>query len=347
MDAPRRQVKTIQRAVDHWQENGIIGTNVAETLRENIKIIPFDWRLLALFSFIVALICIVISIGTVFSDRELIERLSIIFNSPHYVKLSILTGLSLAIFAFGNYRRITYPTKVYSNEAILFLGVLGIACSVYQLGMMLDTGSGHFSLLLLLTFVIYGILGVLLKSNLIWIFALFSIGGWFGAETGYASGWGAYYLGMSYPLRFVLFGGVLTATAFGLHSVPLFNHVKRSTLVIGLLYLFIALWILSIWGNSEMWYMRNSSDLAFWSLLFAAIAIAAIVHGLFYDDTVTRGFGIVFLFINLYTKFFELFWDGMYKTLFFIVAAIGFWIIGYFAEKWYLDAVSRQITNPK
>ena len=33
---------------------------------------------------------------------------------------------------------------------------------------------------------------------------------WMGAETGYISGYGMYFLGMNYPLRFVLFGAMLT-----------------------------------------------------------------------------------------------------------------------------------------
>ena len=82
-----------------------------------------------------------------------------------------------------------------------------------QLGLALDTGSRHISLLLLLSFVVYAALGVLLQSNLIWIFALASLGSWMGTETGYMSGWGAYYLGMNYPLRFVLFGTLLTGSA--------------------------------------------------------------------------------------------------------------------------------------
>lgn len=55
----------------------------------------------------------------------------------------------------------------------------------------MDSGTGHFSLLLLISFGIYALLGWLLKSNLIWIFALVSLGGWMGTETGYMSGWGA------------------------------------------------------------------------------------------------------------------------------------------------------------
>jgi len=94
-------------------------------------------------------------------------------------------------------------------------------------------------------------LGFFFNSNLIWIFSLFSLGGWFGASTGYISGWGVYYLGMNYPLRFVLFGGMLVGAALTLETQKRFKSFFRTTLIVGLLYLFIALWILSIFGNYD------------------------------------------------------------------------------------------------
>ncbi len=67
--------------------------------------------------------------------------------------------------------------------------MLATAGAIAQLGVMFDTGSGHYSILLLLSFLIYAVLGVRLESNLIWVFALASLGGWMGTETGYMSGW--------------------------------------------------------------------------------------------------------------------------------------------------------------
>ena len=337
MDVSKKEGKVIRRALEYWRENSLINAGQAAALSQDIKVMPFDWRLLARLSFIVAIICSVTAIGAVLADEALMRLVNAIFDAPHYTKLAVLALISTGILIFGHQQQTLHPQRVYGNEAILFLGVLGIAGAVYQLGMTFDTGSGYFAPLLLLSFVIYGILGWVLKSNLIWLFALFSIGGWFGAETGYKSGWGAYYLGMNFPLRFVLFGGVLTAIALGVQNIKAFNHFRRSTLVTGLLYLFVALWILSIWGNSSHWYDRSHPELFLWSLLFGAVAIAAILHGLRFENGITRGFGVVFLFINLYTKFYEHFWDGMYKAAFFAVLAVSFWVIGHYAEKiWYL-----------
>ena len=88
-----------------------------------------------------------------------------------------------------------------------------------------------------------------------------------------------------------------------------------------LLYLFISLWILSIfgdYGDMTSWYQARHMELFHWSLLFGAAACAAIWLGVKDDDAMLRGYGLVFLGLNLYTRFFEWFWDSLNKGLFFI-----------------------------
>jgi hypothetical protein len=263
----------------------------------------------------------------------LLERF---FDAPAGAKCVALALLAAGLYWWGVRRLALDPAQVYRNEAILFLGVLATAGAIYQLGRALDTGSGHFSILLLLSFLVYATLGVAVDSNLIWVFALASLGGWMGTETGYMSGWGAYYLGMNFPLRFVLFGGILTACAFALEPHPKAQRFYRSTLTMGLLYLFIALWIMSIFGNygdMHAWERVKQIELFHWSILFGLVACGAIYHGLKFDNGITKGFGLTFLFINLYTRFFELFWNSIHKAVFFALLGLSFWYLGTKAEK--------------
>jgi hypothetical protein len=167
-----------------------------------------------------------------------------------------------------------------------------------------------------------------------------------GTETGYVSGWGAYFLGMNYPLRFVLFGLVLTGSGFAFDTRRLRRDFIRPTRAVGLLYLFIALWIMSIFGNygdMRAWERAGQIELLHWSILFAAAAVAAIWHGIRTDDPMTRGFGITFLGINLYTRFFEFFWDTTHKAVFFAILGASFWFLGARAEKiWNLNRMPQQ-----
>ncbi len=335
MKLPRKQAAIIHDAITQWAQDGLLPAAQAAQLAATIEVQAFDWRRLAKYSFWVALVSIFTSVSAALSDRVLMGLLQRLFDVPAMAKCVGLSLVAAGLYSWGVKRRTQDPTRVYRNEAILFLGVVATAGAITQLGIALDTGSGHFSLLMLLSTLVYAGLGILVESNLIWIFALVSLGGWMGTETGYLSGWGAYYLGMNYPLRFVLFGGLLTGCALALETHAQVSRFFRSTLTMGLLYLFVALWIMSIFGNygdMHRWQQVKQIKLFHWSILFAMVACGAIYHGLKHDNGTTKGFGLTFLFINLYTRFFELFWNSLHKALFFALLGISFWYLGSKAE---------------
>jgi hypothetical protein len=80
------------------------------------------------------------------------------------------------------------------------------------------------------------------------------------------------------------------------------------------------------------WHRIKQIELYYWSLLFGATAIGVIALGLKYDNPPARGFGITFLLINLYTRYFEHFWNATHKAIFFAILAVSFWFIGTKAE---------------
>lgn len=342
---PRKQHAIVVRMIDRWRENAVIDGEAATRLRESISIAVFDWQRTARYAFIVAIVCLVISVGAIVADDVLMRLIERLFNAPAAVKCAFFAAVSAAIFWGGLRLRERHPHRLYSNEAVFFLGVLALAVSILFLGVAIDTGTGHYSVLFLLASVLYGLLGLWFPSALVWVFGLLSLGTWMGTETGYVSGYGMYFLGMNYPLRFVIFGGALTllgiagqhaaAEAEGATFKARLLSMSPQTKVIGLLNLFIALWIMSIFGNygdMTRWERVRQYELFHWSLLFGAAAIAAIWYGLKRDDGVLRGFGLTFLFINLYTRFFEYFWNSIHKAAFFAVLAVSFWYVGSRAE---------------
>jgi hypothetical protein len=85
------------------------------------------------------------------------------------------------------------------------------------------------------------------RSGLVWLFFLLSLGNWFGAETGYMSGWGAYWLGMNYPVRFIFFGGALLALCWVLRAMLQARHLYTTSKAMGLTYLFVAVDHVDFW----------------------------------------------------------------------------------------------------
>lgn len=346
MRLTKKKAKIVKSAIELWIEENVVSQDQGQRLFGSYEVVGFDWKRLAKYSFWVSIICIIISVGAIIADDFLRELLAKLFNAPEIVKCLFTAIIAALIYYYGIKRKNKNPEKVFSNEAIFFLGILATAASITFLGRAIDTVSGHFSLLILLAAIIYGILGLWFPSKLVWIFSLLSIGGWMGTETGYMSGWGAYYLGMNYPLRFVLFGIVLTASSVAFNRWRFRKEFIRPTRVMGLLNLFIALWIMSIFGNygdMHEWEKVKQIELFYWSLLFGLAAVASIYHGIKEDDGMTRGFGITFLFINLYTRFFEYFWDNTHKAIFFAILAVSFWYLGSRAEKiWNLGGLPKQ-----
>ncbi len=345
MKLTRKKSRIVRSAISEWNKDGIISSEEAERLSGSITVIPFDWKKLAGYAFLLAVISIVISVSAVITDKLLMDFLVQLLLAPALVK-SLFFALLASLFLFFGFRRIrNKPHKRFSNEAIVFLGVLSIAASVGFLGIAIGKGSDRISLLFLMASFIYAIIGWAASSRQVWVFSLMSLGAWFGAQTAYISGWGAYYFGMNFPLRVVIFGLALTLAGFimekmgGEEDRGLYGRLAClavPTRVMGYLFLFMALWIMSIFGNygdMNIWRHAGHAELFHWSLLFGAAALACIYHGVKYDDSISRGFGITFILINLYTRFFEFFWGSLHKAVFFAALAVSFWVIGHHAER--------------
>ena len=93
-------------------------------------------------------------------------------------------------------------------------------------------------------------------------------------------------------------------------------------LIFGLLYLNLALWFLTLFGRPLDWV-----------LIFTAAGVVQIIAGARLHDARFTGFGIVFLAIDLYTRFFEHFWDPQSAGIFFLVAGALAMLLGYAFER--------------
>lgn len=335
-EVSKKNYSVIVKAIDFWESNGIVDGDAASRMRDSIRPIPFDWRKAARLLIVAALCCFIVGAAALTHVEWFVRLLMYLFGGKAIVKSVLLAFLAAVFYFWGNRRKRLAPEKYFTNESILFLGVACTASAITWLGVAINDGSGHFSLLVGLAAVIYGLLAIFFDSVLIWIFAVLSLAGWFGAETGYASGWGMYWLGLNYPLRFTIFGAALTALAKLMERSARFLTFQRATLSLGLLFLFTSLWIMSIFGNYgsiDSWYKSSSMELLHWSVLFAAAAGVALWLGIKRDDAMLRGYGIVFLAINIYTRYFETFWNSMNKAAFFLILGASFWLLGSRAEK--------------
>src|ERR1700761_3824409 len=336
LNLDKQESDFLDRVISDWEKQGLVDDEQAVKLRESYEVKGFDWMRLAKYSFWIALICGATSFTFLIVNYSIGNWLKQLYYTPDII-ISILSAVMAAfLFLWGRRREKRFPERVFSNEAIIFTGILFTACCIAYLGKTFDNGSGHYSILFLISVFVYGLLAWRLDSRLIWLFALVSLGSWFGTETGYQTQWSHYFLGMNYPLRFVAFGILLVTACHFLRDRKWFSGVWELTYVVGLLYLFLSLWLLSIFGNYgtiDSWWKTKQITLFYWGIISLAMAGGFMFYGLKFKDSIAREFGITFLIIFIYTKYFEYFWDSTNHTLFFAILAVSFWLIGRKAEK--------------
>src|SRR5258708_8228005 len=146
---PRKHHGIVTRVIDRWRDSGVIDDDTGTRLRASVSIASFDWQRTARYAFIVAIFCLVIAVGAVLADEVLVKLLMRIFNAPAAVKCAFFAVVSGLIFRYGLSLQKKYPHRLYSNESVFFLGVLALAAAVFFLGVAIDTGTGHYSVLFL------------------------------------------------------------------------------------------------------------------------------------------------------------------------------------------------------
>lgn len=107
------------------------------------------------------------------------------------------------------------------------------------------------------------------------------------------------------------------------HTLPSFAHSWEA---VGLTYLNLSLLILSIGWHSHL--------AALWIAVWAVAGVAQILLGARWHDGVFTGFGVTALAINLYTRYFEKFWDQTDAGLFFFLGGVGLFATGFAIEWW-------------
>ncbi len=331
----RKKYRFALKLISLWESGNILSSEEASRLKESIEVSSFDWKKLAKYSFWFAGISLAIAVFALFMDDLIIALIMKILKLPYSVRAFLFGIVSAGFYAWGFCRKKRNPGRQLSGEFLLFVGAVFTAVTVYLLGETFKIPDERYPIIILASATVYLLVGALFPSGVMWMTGLVSLCSWFGAETGYMSGWGAYFLGMNYPLRFVMIGFIITALSF-LMTKGRFAGLRKTTYIIGLLNLFIALWLMSIFGNyggASGYHDASEAELLLWSLLFGAVSVCAIIFGLKRDDEPARGFGLTFLMINLYTRYFEYFWKSTHKAIFFAILGLSFWILGRYSEK--------------
>jgi len=337
IDVTKNERQTIEQALAHWQDQKMLEPEKVSELKNNLDDKGFEWKILARYAFWIALASLIFSVISLFSDDYLETLIEKFYDTPNTVFSIIFLLLAFLFYFLGFRNKCKFPEKTFSNETLMLAGSFATAASIGFLGKVLDRDENHYTILFLLSIIVYGILSVKLNSKLIWVFTLVALGIWFATETAYHSQWGFKFWGMNYPLRFTIFGLLLTGFSYFLQpKIKILSPFQSTSYVIGLLYTMIALWLLSIFGNYsdfDKWTQVRQYEIFYWGLLGIVLSLGLALYGMKIKDHVSRDIGFVFFVINLYTRFVEYLWDNINRTIFFLILAVSFWVVGRWAER--------------
>lgn len=254
------------------------------------------WDLVSLARWLTLLGAVTIGVGVVWLGAQLDAWRSLL-------ELTLAaTGGGLLVLArwLGRAKGMTRTQSALELCASFALQGLTTALAIHY-----STGSHRWGVLVALQSLLAFALAYALGNRLILIHALLSFSAFLGANSGYDSGWGVYWLQVNYPLRFFTGGlvALLVAHFHGNLRRDAWRSFARVYLHYGLLLAHIALWYAALFGyfeGDQAWSSR-AGQRAIFSIVWAALSLASVWAGARMGLATLRTYGFVFFVIDVYT----------------------------------------------
>lgn len=309
--------------ITDWENTGLIDAEQATLLHERFDPSPLSGTVflkwLGLFAVFMLALSFLAFVGTILSSF-----------SPLFSTLCLMAVAGYVMYYGARLASSKEQKHPFTGQALLTVGLVGIYSSLSALYLVSDGDNygSMFGVFMLLTsavafFVAY-------HFHLRWPLLVALLMAFHGVGS-FSQYWGhgSYFLDIQDP-KLMSVIALVTIVWGHVHESELeLKQFKRCLgfghlyLIFGLLYLNLSLWLLSLEYDRSL----------VWIGLFAIAAIAQIVAGARLKDSRFTGFGIVFLSINLYTRFYEYFWDEMSKAMFFTVAGLVAMALAYVFER--------------
>ena len=330
---PHSRNRRIRRELDDLLREEMLSAALYSQLVERYPTEGWDWRSLGRWFLIFGAVSMIAGLA-------LLSHTLFDFTLN---KLAILLGIAmLAGFSGGQWLRRRRPTLIWSGLSLELLGGLLLIGLTFTVGMIYSTGSGNWPALLLIDLLLLIGLSYALRNGLLLVLSAVVFFCWFGGFTGYASGWGAYWFGMNYPLRFLLAAIAMIAIAI-IHQqseagvLARYRGFCKIWLSAGLFFAEMALWLLALFGNfnldSDWWHRSSVAELVVFNALWAGLNIGLIVLGVRLAMRMLTGYGATFLIIQIYTLFFAHLAEHLGLLLSLLIAGGGALALTFYLEQ--------------
>ncbi len=298
---PRRMQRIMRSELGILRREGLLD---ASTYNELLALYPserWDFSSLGRWFLIFGSICFVS--GVLVLGATIFE--------PTLPKLAVLLGVLISGCFYSGWVLRTRD-MIWTKRSLELLGGIAIIGLTFTLGVIFSSGSGNWPALLLIDMLILLPLAYLLRNVLLVIVNMLVFFIWFGGVTGYISGWGAYFFGMNYPLRFLI-AGLLMAGFSLIHrraeqqQLRAYDGFFKVWLSGGIFFSEMALWLMSIFGNYGSiygFYLESAGELLLFNSMWAGFNVGLLWLGSNYGLRMLRGYAITYLLIQAYTIYF-------------------------------------------
>ena len=327
-----KEYKFLNHTIDNWLSNDDITEEKANELKNTIEEPKSYGQQIAQYFFFIALSCILLAFAAIFIDDKFIEKLKHYFSLTNLFIAILFTVLSTICFIYLKKKRHAISPAPFEVYAIVSSLLVATALTYYCK----ETGFGpkYTGFLIVLAALLFSI-SAWLGSSAVWITGILALMGWYGAFSTWQSN-NDLFLSMNYPLRFTVFGLLICICSYIQSYIKPLSTTHRITYITGLIILLTGLWGVSVFGNYnslDEWSKVRQIQIIWYALLFAIIAAMILFYGIRRHDDLTSDIGVVALLFNLYSRYFEYFWDTTNKGIFFLILGISFWFIGKWIEK--------------
>jgi len=260
-------------------------------------------------------------LGRRLQERSTAQMVKLGFLADNDLRLgttSLTIGYILASIAFQTFNYLMYPLNTeycWSQEVLIpYFSFLAIAFFLYAAYRMKDQ--------------IALLFGIGFLSHAIGFFSAYFFS--------------CYVIGVRFPVIQSLVGALLVF--IGLWHVEkvrsredhYFFMFGRTYQSLGLLFVYISLWIMSIWGityQESYWNQSPAAELWFTNILFLAASLGGMLFGAFKEDRMYFNYGLTFFIIDTYTLFFSHVWSTVGSAVGSLFLGILLVSTGYFLRR--------------
>ena len=335
MKLNRKQKETTLRLIEWWTDEGYLTSDQSRQLRDSISIKTINWKKVAEYLMILAIISIVVAFLTLVADEWILEIFERFFEMSDTAILILLLLLSGG-FLFAAWRMPSHRKKQrISMESLLVLGSISFGGALNYFGKISGlTGSGEIFLVAVYAiqaFAIAWFFKSLIFSGIGWAAIML----WLGIESSANGNAGNGWMGMNLALRYLFFSLIPLVTGFYLKHIKKLPDFANLTERAGWIVFWLALWGAALFGNHHniaSWNEVSSFSLLPWGLVMAIISIAVWITGKKRQNKEWMWMGGLALIADAYTQFFLFLWEPLHPALFFAIMGVSFWLLGRRAE---------------